>query len=216
MTSVTPPPMPYPTTTYHRRSVYALLAQHADKVKGKALHIGGPNDFWLLADTDSAIGLELVEGPGIDVVADACDLPFEDNTFDTILSVEVLEHVATPQKMVDEMYRVLKPGGTVLLSTPFVVRIHRTPNDYWRLTPDSLQMFFERYGAVDVLPVNGAKHVLMYILHQFGELFCDALHLPRKILYALKPIEWVAFRVIPTEKHRDRSWTTGWLVVAQK
>ena len=213
---VRPPHMPYISTTYHRRSVYRKLQEHAGLVKGRALHIGGPNDFWLLKNTDSAIGLELFEGPGIDVVADACALPFEDESFDTVLAVEVLEHVATPDKMIAEVHRVLKPGGALLLSTPFVWRIHRTPKDYWRFTDDSLAMLFAGYADVDVQPVNGAKQVLMHVLYQYAEMVLDTLNVSRKIIYALKPIEWITFRIIPTEKIRDRSWTTGWLVVARK
>ncbi|MBM4104388.1 MAG: class I SAM-dependent methyltransferase [Planctomycetes bacterium] len=52
------------------------------------------------------------------VAADACQLPFEDNSFDLVISSECIEHTLTPCKAIREMCRVCKPGGTVCLTTP--------------------------------------------------------------------------------------------------
>ncbi len=52
------------------------------------------------------------------VVGSILEMPFENNTFDIVVSSEVIEHIPTPLKAIDEIHRVLKPGGTLVLSTP--------------------------------------------------------------------------------------------------
>lgn len=59
-----------------------------------------------------------LNSPLADVLADICDLPFEDNEFDFILCNHVLEHIPEDQKAMQEIYRVLKPGGTAILQIP--------------------------------------------------------------------------------------------------
>lgn len=71
---------------------------------------------------------------GTDVVADAADLPFRDNSFDVVLCSEVLEHVPKPRKVLSESYRVLRPGGSLLVCVPFLYHIHGDPQDYGRYT----------------------------------------------------------------------------------
>ena len=77
-----------------------------------------------------------------EIVGDAQEMPFADATYSTILCTEVLEHIPDPQKAVDEMYRVLKPGGTLILTTRFLFPVHDAPGDYWRFTPYGPGAFF--------------------------------------------------------------------------
>lgn len=176
----------------------------------------GGADFWLMRGAQQPLGLELLSGPAIDIVADVQALPFRDATFDAIVALEVLEHVPKPGTMADEMRRVLKPGGHVLLSTPFVWKMHRTPKDYWRFTRDSLEMIFRAYSSVQVHAVNGARETLMHVLYQYVEVFLDVLKLPKRLIYALKPVERIVYAAIPRERTNDPLWTTGWFVVARK
>jgi SAM-dependent methyltransferase len=73
-----------------------------------------------------------------DYFYDGKRLPFDDASFDTVLSVQVLEHTPTPWLLVREMARVLVPGGVLLLSAPFSFRLHEEPHDYFRYTPHGL------------------------------------------------------------------------------
>jgi len=61
-------------------------------------------------------------------------VPVDDQTFDAVLSTQVLEHVANPTVYLSECYRVLRPGGRMLLSTHGIFVYHPDPDDYWRWT----------------------------------------------------------------------------------
>ncbi|MFA4871762.1 MAG: class I SAM-dependent methyltransferase [Patescibacteria group bacterium] len=63
---------------------------------------------------------------------------FVDNTFDAVLALEVLEHTARPQAALQEIKRILKPGGVLILTVPFLLSYHARPNDYFRYTKEGL------------------------------------------------------------------------------
>lgn len=74
-----------------------------------------------------------------------CDLnqpiPLPDSSFNTIIISEVLEHIAEPDLIWNEMNRLLIPGGKILLSVPFLYRIHEAPFDFFRYTEFALRNF---------------------------------------------------------------------------
>jgi SAM-dependent methyltransferase len=83
-----------------------------------------------------------------DVFADGARLPFRDASFDTVVLLEVLEHVADAPAVLDEIARVLKPGGRLLLSVPFLYPLHDAPHDYRRYTAPGLEAAIGRSGLV--------------------------------------------------------------------
>jgi len=74
-----------------------------------------------------------------DLYYDGAKLPFADESFDTVLNVQVLEHTPEPQRLLHEIARVLRPGGTLILCAPFSFRLHEEPHDYFRYTPHGLR-----------------------------------------------------------------------------
>jgi SAM-dependent methyltransferase len=83
-----------------------------------------------------------------DAFYDGQTLPFESQSFDTVICIQVLEHVPRPQRVLDEMARVVKKDGIVIVSTPFSFRLHEEPHDYFRYTPHGLRSMFESAGLV--------------------------------------------------------------------
>lgn len=90
------------------------------------------------------------EGPRADVVYRGDRLPFDDASFDTVLSNQVGEHVPNPRAFFAELVRVLRPGGRLILTVPFSYRIHSEPNNYHRFTRYAL----ERYARDENLAVE--------------------------------------------------------------
>lgn len=88
--------------------------------------------------------------PCIDIVCDICDMkPIPDESIGLVLNLESLEHISNPQKAIDEIYRVLKPEGLLILTTVMHFKIHRAPKDYWRFTPDGLELLLSKFKILD-------------------------------------------------------------------
>jgi SAM-dependent methyltransferase len=99
--------------------------------------------------------LELIRGI-VDVWGDAQRLPFRDRSFDTVLALEVLEHVADPAACLGEVARVLRPGGRLLLTVPLFAPLHQWPFDYYRYTPRGIEALLQRTGfAIETLEPRG-------------------------------------------------------------
>jgi SAM-dependent methyltransferase len=81
-----------------------------------------------------------------DLYYDGNRLPFEDGSFDTVLSIQVLEHTPHPQPLLNEMGRVLRPDGLLILSAPFSARLHEEPYDFFRYTPHGLRAMCSEAG----------------------------------------------------------------------
>jgi SAM-dependent methyltransferase len=104
-----------------------------------------------------------------DVVYDGTHLPFEAATFDTVLSVQVLEHTPKPNELLAEMARVLKPDGILILSAPFSFRLHEEPHDYFRYTPHGLRVMCEAVGleVTETRPMGNLWSLLGHKLNSF-------------------------------------------------
>ncbi len=81
-----------------------------------------------------------------DIFADAAALPIVSNTIDTVLYFEVLEHVTRPSETIEEISRVLKPGGQLIMSMPFLYPMHDEPHDFQRYTKHGLERDFRAAG----------------------------------------------------------------------
>jgi SAM-dependent methyltransferase len=86
----------------------------------------------------------------IDIVCDVCDMkPIPDESFGLALNLESLEHIPNPQKAIDEIHRVLRPGGLLILTTVMHFKIHPAPRDYWRFTPQGMELLLSRFKILD-------------------------------------------------------------------
>lgn len=90
-----------------------------------------------------------------DIVMDATKMQFEDDSFDAVFMMEVLEHVKLPDKALSEVYRVLRDGGSFVLSVPFVFGIHEEPYDYQRYTKYGLINILRDFSDLNIRERNG-------------------------------------------------------------
>jgi SAM-dependent methyltransferase len=100
-----------------------------------------------LFKVDEYIGCDIQEGLGVDRIEDIHHLTFADESVGTVIALETLEHVADPIRAVQEMFRVLRPGGVLAISSLMFFPIHEHPWDYWRFTPVAFEMLLEPFEA---------------------------------------------------------------------
>lgn len=132
-----------------RGAIRIFLEKHQPKLGMNILEVGSrihvPEATWLnnrdlCPEGGEWLGVDMQEGLGVDQVVDCEMLPMDwDNRFTGVLNSEVLEHTPHPTQMLREMYRVLQPGGTLLLTTLLTHPIHGYPNDYWRFTSEGIK-----------------------------------------------------------------------------
>ncbi|QFY90677.1 class I SAM-dependent methyltransferase [Magnetovirga frankeli] len=136
-----------------RRALWRAMAEAAPQVHGRLLDVGcGSQPYRVLfSGVSEYIGLEL-DNPDnratkqADLYYDGCTFPVTDETVDTVLCNQVLEHVFNPEQFLSEIHRVLSPSGTLLLTVPFLWPEHEQPYDCLRYTSFGLKSRLEQAG----------------------------------------------------------------------
>jgi SAM-dependent methyltransferase len=123
---------------------------------------------------DRGVGDRAWDYGRLDATADLERIPFAAASFEFVLCTETLEHVARPAVVLAELRRVLKPGGTLALTVPFLHPVHQAPHDYYRYTPYGLRHLLGQAGfEVEGLSAAGGFFTFLHL--QLGDL---PSHLP--------------------------------------
>lgn len=146
------PALTHPLYLIRNRLLKSLLVQ-IPKLKGKVMDFGcGIKPYESLFTVDEYIGVDFI-GEGetyaktkVDVIYDGKTLPFPDESFDSIFSTEVAEHIFNLEEIIKELQRVLRKGGVMLLTCPFTMPEHEAPNDFARYTSFAIKGILERNG----------------------------------------------------------------------
>ena len=159
-----------------RANLAVAMRSFAPSLTGRLIDIGcGTKPYKQLFDVDEYIGLDIdsniSRNRGVaDYYYDGTMFPFNVGYFDSALCNQVLEHVFNPDEFLQEINRVLRPGGKLLLSVPFVWDEHEQPYDYARYTSFGLKALLEKNGFVVVrhkkLGANAS------ILFQLANAYC--------------------------------------------
>lgn len=125
--------------------------------------------------------IDLEPGPGVDVVADAQRMPgIASNSADCVFLVSVLQHLPSPQRAIDEAFRVLRPGGIIYVNVPFIFVYHRDPEDFNRFSVTGLEHLCRRFERIASGSARGPASTFCDLLIRFlGILFSfnsDALY----------------------------------------
>jgi SAM-dependent methyltransferase len=114
---------------------------------GSILHIGAGGTRVKL---ENVVELEYALFRHTDVAADAHQLPFADASFDAVVSFNTFEHFYDPERVAAEVFRVLKPGGRVVVHTAFLQPVHEPPHHYFNVTEYGLRRWFRAFEIVGV------------------------------------------------------------------
>lgn len=176
---------------------------------------------------DLAVGDEAWDYTVLDAHADLAMLPFRDQTFDLTLNTQVLEHVLEPKVILTEIFRVLKPGGRLLVTAPQGWYEHQAPHDYFRFTSYALRYLLESSGYVveEIKPMGGyfrylgnrIGHLSKILFPARRRLFWKVFWLPLELITVivfsgLIPMTLTAFDFLD----RERSFTLGYRCIARR
>lgn len=138
---------------FARRGLVKHVQRYAPRLSGALLDVGcGDKPYEkLFTGASRYVGLE-IDSPHnrlvktADAFYDGKHFPFAEGEFDSVFASQVLEHVFNPEEWLREVGRVLKPGGSLLLTVPFVWDEHEQPHDFGRYTSFGLKALLERSG----------------------------------------------------------------------
>ena len=151
------------------------------------------------------VGADLAGNPHADLeIAPEGMLPVGADSFDAVLSTQVLEHVPDPELYLSECRRVLRPGGRLLLSTHGMMVFHPSPEDYWRWTRPGLERIVRGAGfeLVRFVGVLGPASTGLFLIHlAVDRRMPQPLRLPLAIL--VQALTAIAERVSPDSHERD-------------
>jgi SAM-dependent methyltransferase len=178
------------------KDLYRELRALAPAIQGRLLDVGcgrKPYRSWFSSVT-AYVGLDVTADSEADVIVKPGERwPFEDESFDVVISTQVLEHVDDFDNVRAEIGRVLRPGGQVVISVPFIYNEHGAPEDFRR---------FSVYGASNMFPTDwqvlrlarlgGAGSALGILLLNWIDISMSKSWLTKVVKAILLPV-WVLF-----------------------
>lgn len=168
---------------FSRKDLYNVMKQNSSYITGKCMDFGcGTKPYRKLFKVEDYVGVEIeTEHKDNDIVYyDGQTIPFEDNLFDSIISSEVFEHVINIEDIVKELYRVLKKGGYMLVTVPFVYPRHCWPNDYRRYTSQGLKKLLTDAGF-EVVKYNTSSNYIKCIYELKNNYIAENIYGKNKI-----------------------------------
>jgi len=149
-----------------RRKLNEKVASHASSEK--TLEVGAYGRPSYGRYFPNRVGLDVRKGHGVDVIGSVYELPFGDKSFDIVLCMAVIEHLEDPKVAIAEIQRVLKPGGKILVSVPFLFPIHDSPNDFWRFTKYGLKVLFKDWDIEELCAETDFNETFAVLLQRVG------------------------------------------------
>jgi SAM-dependent methyltransferase len=143
------------------RTVYMAMKRFLPDLTGRIVDVGaGDGPYRHLVNTKTAeyygLDIEAAEHFGYTnrtiVHFDGAIIPFESSSMDHFICTEVLEHVENPETLINEIFRVLRPGGRGVVTIPWSARYHYIPYDYHRFTPTALGRLFSGFSSTTIEP----------------------------------------------------------------
>jgi len=168
---------------------------------------------------ESVVNVDLMPYPNVDVVTEADQLPFADESVDVLISIAMIEHVLDPAAVLSECHRVLKVGATAYIYVPFIQGFHAAPHDYQRLTRPGL-LHALRHFDIERTENFGPTSGLIWILAEWLSIVLSFgfSHVQRILALIftviLSPLKFID--VILRHFPGAENISTGFLVVARK
>lgn len=184
---------------FARAGLRDAMVDLAPNLSGNLLDIGcGTKPYQSIFTVDNYVGLDIdsdnTRQLGIaDKFYDGKKFPFPDNSFESALCNQVLEHVFNPDEFLCEIARIIKPGGKLLLSVPFVWDEHEQPYDYARYSSFGLRALLEKQGFKYLYhkKLGADPSCLFQLTNAYLYKITQRFSKPAKLLFTVTVMAWV-------------------------
>lgn len=223
-----------------RKDVRSVLTNYFDKYLTKDMRVydigcgDKPFASALEGKVQDHVGVDIEDGfydsSHIDLIGSAYNVPIESGTADAVISSQVIEHLDNPLDAFRETARILKPGGLLIISFPFLYPIHAEPHDYTRFTEHAMKKILtdHRLEIVEMNRIGGFWYIAGMYLHMYLKTFNRGF---LKKIKLVTVISWILIWII-TQIHRleglvlkaagknpedqRAKWTVNYTYVARK
>lgn len=200
----------YVYKTYHRILLEKLIAKHAYHISGSMLDVGALNPRYnhLFKASVTSVDIIVNEKLGVKYGDIEKGLDFNEGTFDSVICIEVLEYLDNYQNAIDEIYRLLKPGGKAFISVPFVYRDH---TDNIRFTEKMLTSKLKKFSSVSAIRIGNGYIIVWDILKK--KIFGIRIKPLRYIFFILFLPYLGLLKLLDVEKIRDDFYSGLFMMV---
>lgn len=158
----------------------------------RAIEFGGSNGF--VSKLFAGVTYEVAPNAPVVDLHDLSQYP--ENAYDFVVLDEILEHVERPWLGVEEVRRILKPGGCLVTSSPFMIAEHKVPRDYWRFTKDGLAVLLSDFTRLET--------------HSWGNRSSVSYLMNGMMVTTREAIAAGAFDLVDEEKFAIDVWAYAW------
>lgn len=188
-----------------RISLNRILIPELKKLQGSVLDIGAGgkySDYYkYLKNVNIYTSLDIDAKTQANIISPAENLPNFNIPFANVIAIELLEHSSSPKMAINEIHRVLRDGGTCILTTRFVYPYHPNPKDYFRFSKDGLFELFKDFKTITLIP-HGNRVMLLW----------EMINCNMFTRVILNIFNWS----ISLFDFQDKKFAMGYIVIAQK
>jgi SAM-dependent methyltransferase len=201
---------------YPSFSPQRIFSKYLTESNSIALNLGSGNSNV----SDKILNVDIFEYENVNIVCDIENLPFIDNSIDIVFNIAVLEHVKEPEKVIDEIKRVLKKGGIVISFFPFIQPFHASPNDFSRRTKEGMKILYKDFNIIELNSAGGPTSGFLWIFQEWLALIFSfgikKLHIILSLIFMILtfPLKFIDILLI---KHPMASnISSGFLYIGRK
>lgn len=191
-----------------------VISKFLPHIEGRVLDLGAGSAKYkemILQKASEYRSCDAVKNKNIDDICDVLNLSYPQESFDTVISTQVMEHVNNPYKIAEQIYKVLKPGGKVIVTAPFLIPMHSDPGDYFRFTAGGLCEIFKQSGftVIESGHYGGFFIVLSEMIH--FSFFNPYSHKPNRLMILVEKTAKFLDKIFNSKKIYANSF-----IIAQK